>query len=196
MEITTSITWIVMVLIATLWHIQQRSTTRCLQKMECTDPGKKKVGPKLTKGTTTGAGYHTAESAAANTEFQQDAVEVIAALVNAAAMEKGKFDTLTTTHSNLTAQVAALTEQVLLVHSKSTAPPNPAPSPLNAQAPRPPTWLSAGRGQGGCGRGRGRGRHARSDNGNYCWSHGCRVTDSPTGATCSYPYEGHQMGST
>jgi hypothetical protein len=149
---------------------------------------------KLMKGTTTGAGYHATANAAAN-EFQQDTVEAISTLANAAAMDKGKFDTLMTTNANLEAKLAALTEQVRLVNTKNEAPPQihtPSPAPYNPQGLRPVPWMTAGRGQGG----RGRGRSARPDNGNYCWSHGYGVTDRHTSATCTYPYEGHQTGAT
>jgi hypothetical protein len=87
---------------------------------------------KLTKGTTTGAAYHATANAAAN-EFQQDTVEPIATLVNAAAMYKGKCDTLMTTNANLTAKLAALTEQVRLINTKNEA-------PLQSHTPSPAPW--------------------------------------------------------
>jgi hypothetical protein len=94
---------------------------------------------KLTKGTTTGAGYHATTNAAAN-EFQQDTVEAITTLTNAAAMDKGKSDTIMTTNANLTATLAALTEKVRLINTKNEAPPQshtPSPAPWNPQGPRP-----------------------------------------------------------
>jgi hypothetical protein len=110
---------------------------------------------KPTKGTTPGAGYHATANVAAN-EFQQDTVEVIATLANAAAMDKGKCDTLMKTNTNLTAKLAALTKQIRLINTKNEAPPQshtPPPAPWNPQGPRPAPWMTAGRGQGGSGKG-------------------------------------------
>jgi hypothetical protein len=109
---------------------------------------------KVTKGTSTGSGYHATANAAAN-EFQQDTVEAIDTLANAAEIEKGKFDTFMKTNANLTANLAALTEHVRLINTKNEAPPQsqtPSPAPLNPQGPRPAPWMTAGRGQGGRGR--------------------------------------------
>jgi hypothetical protein len=103
---------------------------------------------KLKKGTSTGAGYHATANAAAN-EFQQDTLEAIATLENASAMDKGKFDTLMTTNTNLTAKLAALNKQVLLINTKKEAPTQshtPSPAPWNPQGPRPAPWMTTGRG--------------------------------------------------
>ena len=39
-------------------------------------------------------------------------------------------------------------------------------------------------------------RQPRSDNGNYCWTHGFRVSKNHTSATCKNPAEGHQKDAT
>jgi hypothetical protein len=133
------------------------------------------------------AGYNMAN--AATTEFQQDIVEAIANLANASATDKGMIDTLTNANATLTAQLAALSEQVRHLNTTNQAPTG-AP---NAHVPGPATWVQQGRGRG---IGAGRGKDTLPDNGNYCWSHGHHVTNAHTSLTCNYPYEGHKREST
>jgi hypothetical protein len=90
-----------------------------------------------TKNTAIGASYNIAN--AATTEFQQDIVEAIANLANAAAMEKGMIDTLTNTKVTLTSQTDALAEQVRRL-TTATAP-TAAP---NAHIPGPAPWAQQG----------------------------------------------------
>jgi hypothetical protein len=58
----------------------------------------------LTRNTAIGAGYNMAN--AATTEFQQDTVEAIANLVNAAATDKGMIDTIKNTNTTLTTHLS------------------------------------------------------------------------------------------
>jgi hypothetical protein len=110
----------------------------------------------LTKNTAIGAGYNTTN--AATTEFQQDIVEAIANLANAAATDKGMIDTLTNTNATLTAQLAALAEQVR--HLTTTPAPTLAP---NSHIPGPAPWAQQVRGRG---RGAGCRQDTRPYNGN------------------------------
>jgi hypothetical protein len=112
---------------------------------------------RLTKNMAIGAGYNIAN--AATTQFQQDTVEAIAKLVNAAATDKGIIETLTNTNATLTAQLAALLEQV----RRLAATPAPMTAP-NTDVPGPAPWA-----QQGCGQGRGaeRGQDTRPYTGNY-----------------------------
>jgi phage shock protein A len=66
-------------------------------------------------------------------EFQQDTVESIANLANAAATYKGVIETLTNTNATLTAQLAAMSEQVRRLNTTNQAP-TAAP---NAHVPGP-----------------------------------------------------------
>jgi hypothetical protein len=89
----------------------------------------------LTKSMTIGAGYHAANTAA-TTEFQQDTVEAIANLANATATDKGVIEIITTNNATLTAQLAALSEQV----SRLTT--NPAPTAVpHVHVPGPAPWV-------------------------------------------------------
>jgi hypothetical protein len=80
----------------------------------------------------------------ATTEFQQDTVEAIANLAKSSATYTGVIDTIMNTNATLTAQLAALPEQVRHLNTTNQAP-TAAP---NAHVPGSAPWSQQGRGRG------------------------------------------------
>jgi hypothetical protein len=136
--------------------------------------------------TSQGAGYHGANLAY---EMQQETNEALANLATATASDRSAVSQLSSTNSQLSTQLAAMTEKLntalaeiallkIALHTRSTnGATNGAPPTQRPATRRPPTirkWFNT----------------------NYCWTHGYHVADEHTSTSCQFPKPGHQLDAT
>jgi hypothetical protein len=106
-------------------------------------------------------------------DSMQETAEEIAQLATAAASDRGKLATLTTTNAKLSNQLEA--DHTLIAQLKSEI--------ATLKSKIKPAW---------------QGQHPTktTNNDSYCWSHGYQVAKSHNSATCNVRKNGHQEAAT